>query len=206
MERTPYKNALFVTYAVKAAFDKDPTVPSCILEAVQYAIEDFTQKQARALQLDTTSQPLPRGGGSPTRAHNTQEAEWKQRLAEAIDMVMEKEKAAENEDSPSPVPPPIYDEAASSLGGGGDDEEEVASVASVAPPPAARRQRFSAEEVRYLRAGVEIHGEGQWAKMIQDPRLKFSACRTAVSLKDKWRNMGAAQAQKPKLQKKQKKV
>ena len=196
MERTPYKNALFVTYAVKAAFDKDPTVPPCILEAVQYAIEDFTQKQARALQLDAAA-PAPRGGGAPApAAANT---EWKKRLAEAIDMVMEKEKVAEQEDAPAPLPPPIYDEA-SSLGGGGDDEEEAAVAATPpATPPAAaptRRQRFSAEEVRYLRAGVEIHGEGQWAKMIQDPRLKFGACRTAVSLKDKWRNMGAAQKQK----------
>ena len=200
MKRTPYKNALFVTYAVKAAFEKDPTVPPCIVKAVQFAIEDFTSKQAQALQSSSvgTDPPSPRGGGAPVQAQE-ENAEWKQRLAEAIDMVMHKEQAAEA--SPVPAPVPLASSAhvsemsdASSLGGGGDDVVPAPVPDAVAP--VTRRTRFSAEEIRYLRAGVEIHGEGQWAKMIQDPRLKFHACRTAVSLKDKWRNMGAAPRQK----------
>ena len=198
MARTPYKNALFVTYAVKAAFEKDPTVPPSIVAAVQYAIEDFTQKQAQALQPVTPENaPAPRGGGTLNESPRAPEDHaWKQRLAEAIDIVMQQEQA---EAATAPGG------GGSSLGGGGDEEEDhahapveekaaavPAEIVEIEKAPR-RKQRFSAEEVRYLKAGVEIHGEGQWAKMIQDSRLKFAACRTAVSLKDKWRNMGASQ-------------
>ena len=157
METTPYKNQLFVTYAVKAAFDRDPTVPPVIVDAVQQAVEEYTQTQTQAL----------RGGESPLTGG--EDVNWKRRLAEAIEMVVEQEQKME------------------SLGGGGESEEEV----QVAVKSRKQRVRFTEQEVKTLTSGVKIHGEGKWARILQDKRLHFHETRTAASLKDKWRNLHA---------------
>lgn len=156
METTPYKNQLFVTYAVKAAFERDPTVPPVIVDAVQHAVEEYTQTQTQAL----------RGGDAPVETAGVEDAGWKRRLAEAIEMVVEQEQKME------------------SLGGGGESEEEVPQVPR-------QRVRFTEQEMKALTSGVKIHGEGKWARILQDKRLHFHETRSAASLKDKWRNMQA---------------
>lgn len=166
METTPYKNQLFVTYAVKAAFERDPTVPPAIVDAVQHAVEEYTQTQTQAL----------RGGdaAADTAGGMVEDAGWKRRLAEAIEMVVEQEQKME------------------SLGGGGGDEsaEDVATIPP-APPAPRQRVRFTEQEVKALTSGVKIHGEGKWARILQDKRLHFHETRTAASLKDKWRHLQA---------------
>ena len=197
MERTPYKNRLFVIYAVKAAFEKDPTVPRAVVEAVQYAVEDFTRQKSRALQSDDVESeksvvitPPPHAGGAAKLAAGAEEDhQWKQRLAEAIDLVM----AHSGEKHPGHAASLDAD----ALGGGGDDDSAslaasvLSSPAVPAEPPApvARRKRFTDKEIRNLKAGVQIHGEGKWTQILQDARLEFDAVRTPVSLKDKWRHL-----------------
>jgi hypothetical protein len=156
METTPYKNQLFVTYAVKAAFERDPTVPPVIVDAVQHAVEEYTQTQTQALRGGDALNGNPVGG-------EVEDAGWKRRLAEAIEMVVEQEQKME------------------SLGGGGESEEEM--------PVPRQRVRFTEQEVKALTSGVKIHGEGKWARILQDKRLHFHDTRTAASLKDKWRNL-----------------
>jgi hypothetical protein len=158
METTPYKNQLFVTYAVKAAFERDPTVPPVIVDAVQHAVEQYTQTQTQALRGGDALNGNPGDG-------EVEDAGWKRRLAEAIEMVVEQEQKME------------------SLGGGGESEEEV--------PVPRQRVRFTEQEVKALTSGVKIHGEGKWARILQDKRLHFHDTRTAASLKDKWRNLRA---------------
>ena len=171
METTPYKNQLFVTYAVKAAFDRDPTVPPVIVDAVQRAVEDYTQLQTQALRGgDSAPAAEPPGGagfsvGEAVAAKGEPgDGSWKQRLAEAIEMVVEQEHKME------------------SLGGGGGSDSEV-------PVARRRRVRFSESEINTLRSGVRMHGEGNWKRMLADKRLKFDESRTPASLKDKWRNL-----------------
>ena len=206
MERTPYKNRLFVIYAVKAAFEKDPTVPGSVVEAVQYAVEDYTQIKTRALQtsdVSATSKPSlaeaadppppPSGGGAPAPLaaapqDATNDENWKQRLAEAIDLVMahsgEKDAALDSD----------------ALGGGGEDNsvsshppDSLPGSSSLPAPSsvqaAGRRKRFTESEIRNLRAGVQIHGQGNWTQILNDSRLQFDDIRTPVSLKDKWRHL-----------------
>ena len=202
MERTPYKNRLFVIYAVKAAFEKDPTVPRTIVDAVQHAVEDYTRIKTRALQPSPASGPdaevsimsepappvPPTGGGlisqppAALAAGADSDETWKQRLAEAIDLVMAHSgNASGAADLHASVD-------ADSLGGGGDDSSPAASPAA-SPAPVARRKRFTESEVRNLQAGVQIHGEGKWTQILQDTRLQFDDIRTPVSLKDKWRHL-----------------
>ena len=193
MERTPYKNRLFVMYAVKAAFEKDPSVPRAVVEAVQYAVEDFTRQQSRALQQNgatisnAATSPATIDNAKPTAtltAGAQEDHQWKQRLAEAIDLVMA-------HSSEKNVNVTALDTDA--LGGGGDESASLPASIISSPPevpaPVARRKRFSDKEIRNLKAGVEIHGEGKWTQILQDTRLDFDPIRTAVSLKDKWRHL-----------------
>ena len=201
MERTPYKNRLFVIYAVKAAFERDPTVPRAVVEAVQYAVEDFTRQKSRALKSDTGDAvseqsvvitPPARGGGNATLAAGAEEDhQWKQRLAEAIDLVM----AHSGEKHPGHASASLDADA---LGGGGDDDSASLAASALSSPavpaaeppaPVARRKRFTDKEIRNLKAGVQIHGEGKWTQILQDARLEFDSVRTPVSLKDKWRHL-----------------
>ena len=41
---------------------------------------------------------------------------------------------------------------------------------------------FTADEDKYLRAGINCHGYGQWSAILRDPRYKFQKGRTANSL------------------------
>lgn len=167
METTPYKNQLFVIYAVKAAFDRDPTVPPVIVDAVQHAVEQYTQTQTQALRGGDA--PLPTMAAA-TAGLPEEDAGWKRRLAEAIEMVVEQEQKME------------------ALGGGGESEGEV-------PIKPRQRVRFTEQEVKALTSGVKMHGEGKWAHILQDKRLRFHETRTAASLKDKWRNLQQQQQQ-----------
>ena len=163
MERTPYKNKLFVTYAVKAAFDRDETVPQTILTAVHQAVEEYTQQQTHALRggaLDQAASAL-RAPPSVLNAPRVSQDGWKQRLAEAIELVVEQE----------------HKEA---LEGGGSESEAE---------PVPKRQPFSAAELRALRAGVKIHGKSSWSKILHDERLSFAAHRTPAALQNKWRTL-----------------
>lgn len=68
------------------------------------------------------------------------------------------------------------------------------SLSSTSPkkPLYSRRKGvlFTEAEVEYLRQGVNRYGFGAWADIRQDPQFKFNPVRTAVDLKDKWRNLG----------------
>ena len=68
---------------------------------------------------------------------------------------------------------------------------------SLSPPKKKKRVTWTDEEVKRLKAAVDKHGAGQWARMLQDQDFTFGACRNGVSLKDKWRNL-----QKPIMKKK----
>lgn len=54
-----------------------------------------------------------------------------------------------------------------------------------------KRQPWTDDEVNNLTRGVEKHGEGSWAAILNDPSLKFRSQRNQVDLKDKWRNLNA---------------
>ena len=41
---------------------------------------------------------------------------------------------------------------------------------------------FTADEDKYLRAGINCHGYGHWSAILRDPRYKFQEGRTATSL------------------------
>ena len=41
---------------------------------------------------------------------------------------------------------------------------------------------FTADEDKYLRAGINCHGYGHWSAILRDPRYKFQKGRTANSL------------------------
>lgn len=49
---------------------------------------------------------------------------------------------------------------------------------------------WSEEEVKHLKAAVMALGKGKWALALA--QYKFNPCRTAVDLKDKWRNLSKA--------------
>jgi hypothetical protein len=53
---------------------------------------------------------------------------------------------------------------------------------------------FAATEVDALKKGVQKHGAGYWTAILEDPTLHFNRCRSAISLKDKWRNLQRARA------------
>lgn len=52
---------------------------------------------------------------------------------------------------------------------------------------ARRRVPWTEEEVKHLTAAVSALGPGKWKQALS--LYKFKDCRTAVDLKDKWRNM-----------------
>lgn len=49
------------------------------------------------------------------------------------------------------------------------------------------RNPWTEEEVKHLKAAVMALGKGRWALALA--QYKFNPCRTAVDLKDKWRNL-----------------
>jgi hypothetical protein len=59
---------------------------------------------------------------------------------------------------------------------------------------AAGRIRFTEEEDQALREGVAKHGAGRWKNILDDPEFaeifRSVKPRTAVNLKDRWRNLG----------------
>lgn len=69
--------------------------------------------------------------------------------------------------------------------------EAVVIESAVFNPRIAHRKRtaWSTKETRDLMKGVERHGEGKWALILHDKTLHFHHTRTAVDLKDKYRNM-----------------
>lgn len=188
MEHTPYKNKLFVAYAVKAAFDRDETVPPVILTAVHQAVEEYTQQQTHALRGGAplalaapappepvaTAVAAPATAPTPTRMATMDEA-WKQRLAEAIELVVEQEQ---------------HEEEALEGGGSESEHDEEPMSPDVA---ATKRQPFSEAEVRALRAGVKIHGKKNWTQILHDKRLTFAPHRTASGLQSKWRSLSRRQ-------------
>mgnify|MGYP002403720675 CR=1 FL=1 len=54
-------------------------------------------------------------------------------------------------------------------------------------PSRFRRKRWSEEEEQMLINGVKEYGEGKWAEILE--HYGFSAMRTNIDLKDKWRNL-----------------
>lgn len=69
-------------------------------------------------------------------------------------------------------------------------------TAALAPPArkvkskkgrARTRNPWTEEEVKHLNAAVMALGKGNWALALA--QYKFQDCRTAVDLKDKWRNL-----------------
>lgn len=52
------------------------------------------------------------------------------------------------------------------------------------------RTPWTPEEVKHLNAAVKALGKGKWMKALE--QYKFQSCRTAVDLKDKWRNLTKA--------------
>lgn len=69
--------------------------------------------------------------------------------------------------------------------------EAVVIESAVFNPRIAHRKRtaWSTKETRDLMKGVERHGEGKWALILHDKTLHFHPTRTAVDLKDKYRNI-----------------
>lgn len=51
---------------------------------------------------------------------------------------------------------------------------------------------WTEEETESLRKGVSWLGVGNWAAIRWDPRFSFNECRSADSLRDKWRRLGEA--------------
>lgn len=51
------------------------------------------------------------------------------------------------------------------------------------------RTPWTEQECENLRRGVEVYGESSWATILRAKELKFHENRTAVDLKDKWRNL-----------------
>lgn len=66
---------------------------------------------------------------------------------------------------------------------------KLASPASEEPNTKKARARtpWTEEEVMHLNAAVKALGKGKWSKALSS--YKFQDCRTAVDLKDKWRNL-----------------
>ena len=56
--------------------------------------------------------------------------------------------------------------------------------------PAKKRLRWSDAETDALLRGVKKHGKGEWLSILKDGGLFFDKKRTAVDLKDKFRNLG----------------
>lgn len=69
--------------------------------------------------------------------------------------------------------------------------EAVVIESAVFNPRVTHRKRtpWSPRETRDLMKGVEKYGEGKWALILQDKSFNFHGIRTAVDLKDKYRNM-----------------
>ena len=63
----------------------------------------------------------------------------------------------------------------------------VEHVIAVPDQMARKRVRWTAEEEHALRTGVELHGAGNWRRIMRSQI--FGPTRTNVDLKDKWRNM-----------------
>ncbi|XP_020914265.1 telomeric repeat-binding factor 1 [Exaiptasia diaphana] len=53
------------------------------------------------------------------------------------------------------------------------------------PPKRRKKNPWTEEELSWLCKGVDIYGEGNWAKILRMYSFRF---RTSVDLKDKWRN------------------
>lgn len=49
------------------------------------------------------------------------------------------------------------------------------------------RNPWTEDEVKHLKAAVMALGKGRWTLALA--QYKFNPCRTAVDLKDKWRNL-----------------
>ena len=52
-----------------------------------------------------------------------------------------------------------------------------------------RRTRWSPDEVAALESGVSTFGDGHWEEVLRLQAARFHPGRTAVDLKDKWRNL-----------------
>ena len=83
----------------------------------------------------------------------------------------------------------VFDQAAAE--NGGTAPPAVVVEKALYSPRASHRKRivWSPAEEECLEQGVDRHGEGHWAAILQDSSLRFHASRTQVDLKDKWRNM-----------------
>jgi hypothetical protein len=57
--------------------------------------------------------------------------------------------------------------------------------------PTRKKVRWSPEEEAAFARLVEIEGQGNWAKVLSEGQSNgvIAMCRSAVDLKDKWRNM-----------------
>lgn len=81
--------------------------------------------------------------------------------------------------------------------GGGETETDVESETALqtlsdGTPPSVRRarQRWQVSEVEALIRGIQKYGKGKWKLIKTDPSLNiFLQKKTAVDLKDKWRNL-----------------
>ncbi|KAL1531350.1 telomere repeat-binding factor 4-like [Salvia divinorum] len=65
------------------------------------------------------------------------------------------------------------------------------------------KQKWIAEEEEALRAGVAKHGAGKWKNIQRDPEFNhLLSSRSNIDLKDKWRNLGPANGQGPRVKSK----
>lgn len=86
------------------------------------------------------------------------------------------------------LPPPIIEQIEQNLTSGFYAKEWDSGMYSRTSSPRQRRQKryFSNEEVEYLYEGVARFTAGSWSQILRS--YNFNQ-RTAVDLKDKWRNM-----------------
>ncbi|XP_065065200.1 uncharacterized protein LOC135691304 [Rhopilema esculentum] len=68
-----------------------------------------------------------------------------------------------------------------------ESNDSILQEANVTSTARQKRRPFSEEEVEWLRRGVKRYGFGNWATILRN--YPFPSKRTAVNLKDKWRNI-----------------
>ena len=62
-----------------------------------------------------------------------------------------------------------------------------------------KKGKWSIDEEQALKAGLKVHGKGNWSNILQDPDFsKVLKGRTGVNLKDKWVNWTKAEETKAK--------
>ena len=113
---------------------------------------------------------------------NSRHQQWQEHLANALKRVVETPTSIPPEAPPSPHKREVTAETPSPPA----DDVVIPAEASAKKQ---KRKRFTLEETKHLYRGVKRHGEGHWTRILNDKSLSFDPCRTAGSLKDKWRNL-----------------